>query len=1004
MLNNVAIAVVCAAIAAVLVFELAWFSLEILQGSSFPRVEQDNESAEAMASSTLAMSLLFGVLTLVWLVLQLASLFRCRTSRALAFLRPAAAAGLVLTLCYLCEHWPRYPHAPRVYSRDLYLFLCLATLAAALLTVRKVDSSSEDILCREQSEEWKGWMQVMFLLYHHCHATEIYNPIRVMVSSYVWLTGFGNFLFFARKADFGAVRLAQMMWRLNAAVVFLCWTMDTPYILYYVCALHSFYFLLTYATMAACHSWNSSPKLLFCKIMFSAVLAWVIWDLPWSGFQLIFGNCLSSRPQLGAQQGSLYEWYFRSGLDHFSSLIGMVFAAALAVTGYPLRTRKASGIPVLFWVVPLSAGAVWSWIILPMQKLDYNSWHPYTSFVPILLYTYLRNSTHMLRTHYLWFFQAVGRTSLESYLLQHHIWLTSNGKSQLTLIPGYPLLNLLLATGLFLAASQVLFHATLCTRELLLPESPRSCAQRGGALLAAVLLSFWHAGWLQARSAGPSAVLSSIAVVAAAVVSALLLSEEDRCDKWSAEGGKAIRSPTAATREVESLHSSKKRDLHLQVAGYSQDEEQQPDFAPEGHELEFLHGCRRYAVDSSMAPQYRRLPVMVVMTVTFVFVTVSESSSYNREPELSGQTVGPHDKPELPAAVLGSCRGSEGGGETRVPLPRGGKLGFTNIRACCEAAALGEWRQKDASCRLQPAIRSDNEKPRPGCSLFVSPRPSWHWLPTPAQCRFGARELKSRLCGGAGEEKLPQLVLAGDSVMRQVFVALSQLLEAEEPPTVLAGGPNATLKHSDQVFFIRPCDGKHEGGQQSRGNVTFLWRPYVDDLVGVAADASMRRQPLVLGGGLWDALHKRDVPAYRAGIVRLRQALVKREAPVLWLRTTAVNDPALSSPEKRAFMTDEKVSPYREAALEILRPVVTQLIDAYEATAPVRPWAADGVHYPQDVQVVLGELVVRTLSAALPPPPRDPTAVGRPAVGLGHAWRGLAVLVLLATLLLASAA
>ena len=54
----------------------------------------------------------------------------------------------------------------------------------------------DDLLNRDQTEEWKGWMQFVFLLYHYYHAEEVYNSIRIMITCYVWMTGFGNFSFF----------------------------------------------------------------------------------------------------------------------------------------------------------------------------------------------------------------------------------------------------------------------------------------------------------------------------------------------------------------------------------------------------------------------------------------------------------------------------------------------------------------------------------------------------------------------------------------------------------------------------------------------------------------------------------------------------------------------------------------------------------------------------------------------------------------------------------------
>ena len=44
---------------------------------------------------------------------------------------------------------------------------------------------------RDQTAEWKGWMQVMFVWYHYFAAKEWYNWIRVYIAAYVWMTGFG---------------------------------------------------------------------------------------------------------------------------------------------------------------------------------------------------------------------------------------------------------------------------------------------------------------------------------------------------------------------------------------------------------------------------------------------------------------------------------------------------------------------------------------------------------------------------------------------------------------------------------------------------------------------------------------------------------------------------------------------------------------------------------------------------------------------------------------------
>ena len=52
--------------------------------------------------------------------------------------------------------------------------------------------------------------QVLFLLYHYFAAAEMYNAIRVYIAAYVWMTGFGNFLYYYKTNDFSFVRCGRL--------------------------------------------------------------------------------------------------------------------------------------------------------------------------------------------------------------------------------------------------------------------------------------------------------------------------------------------------------------------------------------------------------------------------------------------------------------------------------------------------------------------------------------------------------------------------------------------------------------------------------------------------------------------------------------------------------------------------------------------------------------------------------------------------------------------------
>ena len=106
------------------------------------------------------------------------------------FLQSIAILGFIMFFYYLCDNNHYFAATERTYSRDLFWFLFLLLVAVAAGLTRK--ETPDKILNREQTEEWKGWMQVMFVWYHYFKAAETYNAIRVFIAAYVWMTGFGK--------------------------------------------------------------------------------------------------------------------------------------------------------------------------------------------------------------------------------------------------------------------------------------------------------------------------------------------------------------------------------------------------------------------------------------------------------------------------------------------------------------------------------------------------------------------------------------------------------------------------------------------------------------------------------------------------------------------------------------------------------------------------------------------------------------------------------------------
>lgn len=104
----------------------------------------------------------------------------------------------------------------------------------------------------------------------------------------------------------------------------------------------------------------------------------------------------------------------------------------------------------------------------------------------------------------------MGKVTLETYLLQHHIWLTENAKKTLVLLPDYPLCNLLLTTAIYVYLANRLFRITVELRAILLPEKDTTACLKGLFATSAV---FTAAMLLAVISAAVDAVAGQIALM-----------------------------------------------------------------------------------------------------------------------------------------------------------------------------------------------------------------------------------------------------------------------------------------------------------------------------------------------------------------------------------------------------------------------------------------------------------------------------------------------------------
>lgn len=354
--------------------------------------------------------------------------------------------------CALADRTSEFEKLQKRHNSNAFITLSSLSILVGLLCFRPSTSvsretalpdlsTSDEILSRKQTEEWKGWMQLLILIYHYTGASRVlwtYKIIRLLVASYLFLSGFGHASFFLQKSDFSLKRAASTLLRLNLLSCLLPYAMATDYLYYYFAPLISFWYIVIYLTMRIGHHRNRSQLFVLTKLAVAALTTTLVINHP-----LVFDTVFRILGTYAKTDWNSREWRFRLQLDSYIVYVGMLVGIVVQNGKKPMeKSSKQSNL--LFWATRML------WIMIPLltlviyvpifkgtnTKATYNGLHPYISFLPILCFVLLRNGCTLLRKSYSSMFAWVGRHSLETFTLQFHIWLAADTKG-------------LLSTGLF---------------------------------------------------------------------------------------------------------------------------------------------------------------------------------------------------------------------------------------------------------------------------------------------------------------------------------------------------------------------------------------------------------------------------------------------------------------------------------------------------------------------------------------------------------------------------
>ncbi|KAM0550188.1 hypothetical protein ACHAPJ_009036 [Fusarium lateritium] len=410
---------------------------------------------------------------------------------------------LALLMCYFADRTQMMAKGSKLWKMDDFAFLCVFCIAALLFTIRRFrpqipphlqsttedtsqsllpmdralrlgekDEQEEPLLPREQTDEWKGWMQCLVLIYHWTSANKgpisIHILLRLCVAAYLFQTGYGHTIYFIKTNDFSFRRVAATLLRLNILSCTLAYFMNTDYMFYYSAPLASFWFLIVYATMAVGKQYNSDTQVVLAKVCLSSILISAIFTTPvtrwtFSLLKIIFNI-----------QWNADEWVYLVKLDIYVVYIGMI----TAIVGEMGATSMNLGLRLIIAIAGLFALYHYFNETLSPNSSTYDTLHPFISFIPILSFIALRNVSACTRNYHSKAMAWLGRCSLEASILHSHILLAADREGVLIVdgifgdgsVLGDRWRTLLIIVPIFIWICHVARSATAYIIELVLNE------------------------------------------------------------------------------------------------------------------------------------------------------------------------------------------------------------------------------------------------------------------------------------------------------------------------------------------------------------------------------------------------------------------------------------------------------------------------------------------------------------------------------------------------------
>ena len=208
-----------------------------------------------------------------------------------------------------------------------------------------------------------------------------------------------------------------MVIRINYFPLLLCLATGTSLDLYYVVPLHTVGFFMTLLTCRLGFFLEENYGMEYSKsrkaaIAFSLLVHVLFYETSAVNFLKLFSD----------------EIHFRFQADKYSAWLGIVFGFAMKKVNMYLSWAYGREFkPKVAWTQRLTGAAlIVLWYKLfghETDKFKYNPKHPYVFIFPLVGWLMIRNSSKYLTQCHSSFLEFLGRNTLETYVLQFHLFM-----------------------------------------------------------------------------------------------------------------------------------------------------------------------------------------------------------------------------------------------------------------------------------------------------------------------------------------------------------------------------------------------------------------------------------------------------------------------------------------------------------------------------------------------------------------------------------------------------